>query len=981
MSQPVSDQSAITKFHGRDAELGQIISIATRSTHDQRSQVLLIEGPGGIGKSILLQRAAEILRDQHPDAHCVGPIDMDDTDYRVPTNTGWRIAEELGRHHFLQYFEASRKYQRKEMEKVDQQTVLMHMNAGDRVFVIDYSRFANEHRAVIFADTIEAIFGTYMWAYFMRMIAALPNTLFVLAGRPVITESGMGEPLSGDQLAQQFRRMPFIGEQGVKRIQLVGWSKREARAFIRRTEFGQHLPKSWVENLLYLSRCQPLHLALAIERLQSGRMTILERDHTEILAMVPLHQAKSSRSHSEESDELEDLPPDVDIDLLSEEGRKLQRDFESSLLTQYSGAGGWAEVIRRMAHIRRRLDQKMYEQVMAFEPSVQEPPAWETLLQQPWVRRRAGKYVTLHDIVSELVKRHIWPIRDPEGVHRRELSRQAITIYDREISLLRSQRTDLSVLFDKIAHDLTATESQESAELAEILRAIMEITRQLRVLEAEWLYYELDTDIMRGYELFVEMFDKAGEESRIATKEMLLLEIQGFLKAFPQGTPEYYEIRRREAQTAIDEGEMADRAEDIVKELLANYKDPKKQYELLRLLGNASMRIPGCASQSLMAFEKSLQLVRSFDEIKHYDGEALMEIGWAYRQLGQWEEASNYYRRARDATPLSSRSLIAEIETNQAYVEALIGNYAIAEALVADALRTHRRHSLAEFVGYSLSVQGEVYRYQRKFAEAYNSYGEALSIFAEAQNSAWEGQIRQQMAIGLIQEDPRTNVDDAMYHIGQAIWLCSEYNARAYPSALQRAARIYASAGRFEEALDFFAQAIEVARAVSDNWFLVASYVERAELIYRLWETTGDICFRDQIFDDQGIVEEMEGSREYAFRDLFGRWHLLQGHVAWHDGIDGEQSDRWRDALNEYVTGFSLIATGYYGSHGISALPREGEVLRRHIAALPLSEAKHWCSALNEAWSGQGRAASILQAIVSNAYDEVLFVGEKGAES
>jgi tetratricopeptide (TPR) repeat protein len=323
--------------------------------------------------------------------------------------------------------------------------------------------------------------------------------------------------------------------------------------------------------------------------------------------------------------------------------------------------------------------------------------------------------------------------------------------------------------------------------------------------------------------------------------------------------------------------------------------------------------------------------------------------------------------------------LIAEIGTNQAYVEALIGNYATAEALLADAVHTHRRHSSPEFVGYSLSVQGEVYRYQKRFTESYDCYEQALLIFSEAQNPAWEGQIRQQMAIGLIQADPSANVDEAIFHIDQAIWLCNEYNARAYPSALQRAGRIYAASGRSKEALDYLSQGIEAARAVSDNWFLVAGCVERAELVYRLWVATNDAVHRDEIFEHQGIVEGMEGTAEYAFRDLFGRWHLLRGHVAWHDGKVGGQASRWQDALQEYTKGFSLIATGYYGSHGISALPREGRVLRKHIAGLPQAEAKRWCDALNEAWKGQGHEASILQAIVSSAYDEAVFPVERGS--
>ncbi len=194
-------------FHGRSREIEQIIGTATCLPSSQ-SRVILVEGPGGIGKSMLLRQAAQVLRDEHPGISCVGPLDLDDTGYRVVTNTGFAIANALGSTHFTQYIEANRKYQGKELDTLDRATILIHLAMSDKYFITDYQQFAQNRRIVIFADTIEAIRDTHTWSYLVRMIALLPNTLLVLAGRPESYRGTSSIPFSAE--SRQFQRMPYI---------------------------------------------------------------------------------------------------------------------------------------------------------------------------------------------------------------------------------------------------------------------------------------------------------------------------------------------------------------------------------------------------------------------------------------------------------------------------------------------------------------------------------------------------------------------------------------------------------------------------------------------------------------------------------------------------------------------------------------------------------------------------------------------------
>jgi tetratricopeptide (TPR) repeat protein len=973
MNEPSIPQSKLSNFYGRKVEIDKILIIATTPTDKQRSQVLLIEGPGGIGKSLLIQRTARELSDKHPDICYVGPLDMDDTDYRVVANTGWKIAHTLGEDRFATYISTSRNYQRKELEKVDRQTVLMQMNASTEYFIEDYKHFAKEHRVVIFIDTTEAVRGTYVWTYFTRVMAALPNTLFVLAGRPDLSLQQEGEDASSmDSSLELFRRMPLIGENGVERIKLVGWSKKEARDYIKRTELGKSLPEPYVENLLYLSRCQPLHIDLAIERLQIGKIPLLEQDVKKVVALTPLYQAELSGRLQEQSEE---QSSDVPFEQLNEEGQELCKDFERYLLLHYAAPDILAEVIRRMAHMRRRLNHEMYEQIMAFEPAIQGFPAWDELLQRPWIRHRAGKYVTLHDIVSELVRRHIWPIRDPSGIHRRRLSEQAVRIYDRQIETYQADLDGLNKKFEATIIDQTNRQDNVLPELTDTLIKILEVDRRIWVLEAERLYYQLDADLTKGYESFRDKFNHADKESHMAVQEMLLNEIQGFLKQFPVGSAEYYNIKRCEAQIAIDDGDP-EKAEQILQELLDHYQTPEEQYELLKLKGNANMRTTNRIGEALDIFEKVLRLTSEHNELKDQQGEALMEVGWARRQLGQLKEADSYYTRARAQIPLHNLNLIAQTENGLAYIKALVGKYAAAETFIQSALAFRRRQGKRESIGISLSVQGEVYRYQGKFSKAYEAYQEALTIFTETQNSAWLGQVQQQMAIALLQEDPKKNLKEARRYIESALYLCREYNARAYPAALNRAGRIYWVSNELEQALQAFDDGIQVAKAIRDNWFLAATCIERAELVYQLWKDTNKREYQASIFRDRDTIEKMEQSGEYHFYELFGRWHLIQGHVAWREGILSRQTECWQRALAEYKKGFPLIAEGFLGSHGIRALPQEGEKLKSNMLEMPRSIALSWCEEFNQAWGLLGGQADILMGIVSDIYSELTATNE-----
>ncbi len=775
-----------------------------------------------------------------------------------------------------------------------------------------------------------------------------------------------------------------IGETGVQVIKLRGWPKQEALDFVNRTVGGDKYSADDKEKILHLSRCQPLYLTLATQNMQ--RLSIIEEIEKEnIVADLPLYRAQSQgNTHVNET-----LPPNVDFDELSESGQEFVRDFEGQLFLHLAGTSPLAKVMRRMAHLRRRCNAAMYQQILNFEPAIQGASTWEEIYLQPWVRHRTDGYITLHDIVGELLRKHIWPLRDPSGEKRRGLSKRVVTIYDEQVNAYEQKIADLNAKYDQLLKEvneqiqaedgdgLNITE-EEFPELAEIQQQILDSNRRLWVIVAEKLYYELDADINSGYQSFIEKFDSAGKQGQLMVRELILSEIENFLDEFKPGSEEYYEIALREIDAAIDDN-LLQKADEKAQYLLKHYQEPNHQYELIKRQGNIYLRMPGRESEGVEAFQKIRKLTRKYPELTEKKGDTLLEIGWAYRQLGRWPEAVNAYKDARDATPLHNQITRAFINNGLAYVEALIGEYDDAESCIDSALTHFRNQKNQEYVGMGLSVQGEVFRYQEKFSEALEFYDEAIGIFTAIESSGWLGVVQQEKAICLIQGDsPLNNLEDAQYYSESACYLCREHNPRYSPSALNRAARVYSLAKEYNRALNALRDGVEAAQAAQDPWFLIANCVEYAELAFRLWYDTDNANYREIILEYQDQVDEKEQTGEYAFADLFGRWHLVKGHFAWHEGILtyrlgnlDEASIRWQEALDEYAVGFPMIARGHYGSHGVRALPREVDMFHRHVLELPITEGKRWCETLNKTWGARENPAQ-LSARIEKIYGDLL---------
>jgi tetratricopeptide (TPR) repeat protein len=411
----------------------------------------------------------------------------------------------------------------------------------------------------------------------------------------------------------------------------------------------------------------------------------------------------------------------------------------------------------------------------------------------------------------------------------------------------------------------------------------------------------------------------------------------------------------------------------------------EQRYRLNLRLGNASMRVSGEVAKAETYFRAALELAKEVapEEFARRNAEAHKELGYYFRNIGRWDDAEDAYKVASmaiaRALPIkgsnNDREELASVYTNWAYVNALSGSYHQADSLIETALRMRRNLGRQRGLAISLSVSGEIHRYNRRFTSAWNAYEESRSIFQTLSDWDWLGVIYQEQAICLFQAAQvgfKLPIDDPIIEakrlITMALDICRDQAPRHYPSALNRAGRIYGAVD-INLGLSYLSDGVEQAADVDDGWFYFANLIEYVELLYRRWGHGGRFEDLDAIRARSEQIEQ--AVRDYAFRDLEGRWRVLNAYLDAEEFFRTGNSEFLDSALASVKRGFTLIATIFFGSHGAAALPHEFNRLGDIIRRLPEDVQEYWYEQLNEEWTGTAPGDAILLARLQELYIEL----------
>jgi energy-coupling factor transporter ATP-binding protein EcfA2 len=948
---------------------------------DGTSRVVLLYGDGGVGKTSLVRHMAEAAVDDG--TVWVQPIDVDDPEIWLLSNLESRVASQLdrGNHYFAEYRQRLSRLPGAAMAGISHETIISHLNRLRDVFArryLDYVTSENKTVVIVF-DTVETIRGTNLARTLTQWMKALSkNTLFILSGRP---PAGGRDQLEAE-LDSRYRGMAVVS------VQVRGFSSPHAADYLGHSGISARLTGDEEEALVLLSRGHPLWLAFLVDYLSTEGVP----------PEVTRYPLTDLRRH---------LPFDGDM---TEEGRRLHGDFLRRLVDPYQEADFWHEAIKRLAVMRQPVERRVWQRLMgdrAQQAGVDLDAAWDEMLRRPWIRPRAnGQFLTLHDAVAEEFARRLFPLHDQDQVWRHEIWAKALGIYHDLAAAAEPEVEQLEAgLGEELEHARVARPADDAEaavrEAALISRSVEldKRRRQLDQLRAASLYYTFLNEWETGSERLLDAYEQAGKRNDSFFQDLLVLYLDRFLpgRVSSEALNDVIALKLDSFRDWLDhagrrfyvplglmvgsyliDSSQAEEALEFLAGLPDDAASALERHRLYLLRGNACLRARGKAKNAIDYFNRAVEHANALppDRPDRHKliAEAYKELGFYYRNTGEWRSADESYAHAWQTLvgTLSTdedREELASIQTNWAYIKGLGGSYAEGTHLAQTAAGTRRRLNKPAGEGLSWSVCGEVHRYARRYEMAWRAYADAERLLTE-DRQYWDrlGFVYQEQAICLYQatrdeiailkdktKDPTVEAERL---VQTALELCLEYAIRAYPSALNRAGRIV-GVRNADAGLKYLEEGISEAERLSDGWFWCANLVEYAELSYREWAARNEEPrYRGNI--DQRSAEIDRVLANYSFPDLKGRWSLLKGHLAARDYGRTNDAGKLDEALAYYENGFADLATRHVGSSGAASLNAEFAVFEAIFSVLPERVRADWLSRLRSTWAATEGEASML---------------------
>ncbi|MBD3338202.1 MAG: tetratricopeptide repeat protein [Candidatus Lokiarchaeota archaeon] len=366
-------------FIGRKKE----IELFEKMLEDENSVkwILNIHGPGGLGKTQLMEQYIKITKDRRKNGENILfieiPIDLYWTEHQRELGILKSISDQLKVDNFISFDNSLKKY----TKLLEQEEELPASALQDRerelveLFIEKYKSIKAK-RIVLFFDTAELVSDAVLrfWEKILtRLQEAQTKTLAIIAGRePVkITPKEIVEPL-------------FLDELSVDEVDEYFKSQ------------GFELSEIEVSKIAKLSKGRPIFIALTIDWLRYGN-TIQEliADHT----------------------------PEQFERFMVERVQKLHYPEDHAILA--------------MAHFYRRFNDEILK-LLLDQRNINPHGVMRKLSEFSFVKYRPpieGQLCscTLHDEMRDLVNKYAWPIAEPLGELRHEWEERIIEYYGRKI--------------------------------------------------------------------------------------------------------------------------------------------------------------------------------------------------------------------------------------------------------------------------------------------------------------------------------------------------------------------------------------------------------------------------------------------------------------------------------------------------------------------------------------------------------------------